>query len=176
MKNFQSNLLIALAVALCALCAWQWYFQTTLRKTIDHRGQSIYHLNADIQGYTNSIKSMSAEIDGLQARVAQLKTESSSNSELVVTTKRALLRLQIDSDVLTNEIAQYQTVTNLLVGELRAAYDGVKKQNEAISKLVAQRDEFVRKYNDSIKARNELTEKYNALVERFNKQQQPAGQ
>ena len=33
------------------------------------------------------------------------------------------------------------------------AYDGIKKQNGALKELTAQRDEFVQKFNDSIKER-----------------------
>ena len=34
MKHFQSNLLIVLALALCGLCAFQWYEQTVQRDEI----------------------------------------------------------------------------------------------------------------------------------------------
>lgn len=171
MKNFQQNLLIALALGLCCLCVWQWYFQTTLRDTITKRDQSIYKLSSDIEGYTNSIKNMDTEIAALQSRVTELKRDAVSNGEVIITQQRDLLRLRSSTDILSNEIVQYQSATNFLETHLQAAYDGVKKQNEAIKQLVAQRDEFVQKFNDSIKARNELTEKYNALVERINKQQ-----
>ncbi|MGD0206872.1 MAG: hypothetical protein ABSC89_04615 [Verrucomicrobiota bacterium] len=37
--------------------------------------------------------------------------------------------------------------------------------------MVAQRDELVNKYNDSVKERNDIVGKYNQLAEKF----QPAG-
>jgi uncharacterized coiled-coil DUF342 family protein len=64
---------------------------------------------------------------------------------------------------------QYQSLTNLLATKLEEAYAGIKRQNEAISNLVDQRDEFVAKYTNSINARNDLVEKYNDLVGQMKK-------
>ena len=94
MKNLQQNLLIALALALCGLCAWQWYVQTVLRNHIDALDQSIFKQSTEIQGYTNSIKTMDTEIAGLQARVAELKKQAQSNDQVILAQKRDLLRLQ----------------------------------------------------------------------------------
>jgi uncharacterized coiled-coil DUF342 family protein len=171
MKNFQQNLLIALALGLCGLCAWQWYFQTVQRDRIDKLDQMVYKQAAQIQGYTNSIASMEAEIAGQQARVNNLKQTLASNDQEILTQKREVLRLRISADAMSNEIVQYQALTNLLASKLTEAYDGVKKQNEAISNLVAERDEFVGKYNDSVKSRNDMVEKYNDLVQQFKKLQ-----
>jgi ABC-type transporter Mla subunit MlaD len=53
----------------------------------------------------------------------------------------------------------------------RAGHAGLNQQNEAITNLVAQRDDFVKKYNDSVKTRNEVVSKYNDLVNQLQKQQ-----
>jgi uncharacterized coiled-coil DUF342 family protein len=171
MKNLQQNLLIALALGLCGLCAWQWYFQTLQRGRIDKLDQMIYKQSAEIQGYTNSIAGMDAEIAGQQGRINELKQTVMSNDQATITQKRDFLRLQLSAEGLSNEIVQYQSLTNLLASKLTEAYDGVKKQNEAIAKLVSERDEFVGKYNDSVKSRNELVEKYNDLVQQIKKLQ-----
>jgi uncharacterized coiled-coil DUF342 family protein len=169
MKNLQQNLLILLALGLCGLCAWQWYFQTLQRDRIDKLDQMIYKQSAEIQGYTNSIAGMDAEIAGQQGRISELKQTVMSNDQATVTQKREILRLQLSAEGLSNEIVQYQSLTNLLASKLTEAYDGVKKQNEAIAKLVSERDEIVSKYNDSVKSRNELVEKYNDLVQQIKK-------
>lgn len=169
MKNVQQNLLIALALGLCGLCAWQWYFQTLQRHRVDKLDEMVYKQAADIQGYTNSIASRDAEIEGRQAQINELRQTLASNQNIITVQGRENLRLQISADTLTNEIAQYQSLTNLLAAKLTEAYDGIKKQNEAIAKLVAERDEFVGKFNDSVKSRNEVVEKYNDLVLQFKK-------
>jgi chromosome segregation ATPase len=169
MKNFQQNLFITLAVALCGLCAWQWYFQTVQRDRIESLGQMVYKQASQIQGYTNSIASMDAEVSGHEARIDELKQTVKTNELEILSEKREVLRLKLSSEAMSNEIAQYQSLTNFLTGKLQEAYDGVKKQNEAVAKLVAERDEFVSKYNDSVKARNEVVEKYNDLVQQVKK-------
>jgi peptidoglycan hydrolase CwlO-like protein len=93
---------------------------------------------------------------------------------VILAQKRDLLRLQVSSDSLSNEIAQYQSVTNLLESKLNEAYDGIRKQNDAIALLAAQRDEFIGKYTNSVKDRNDLVEKYNELAERVKKLQEAA--
>jgi chromosome segregation ATPase len=174
MKNFQQNLLITLALALCGLCAWQWYAQTRQRLHIDSLDQAIFKQSTEIQGYTNSIKTMDTEIAGLQARINELKLDALTNSQIILSQKRDLLRLQVNAGILSNEIVQYQSVTNFLDTKLQEAYDGIKKQNDAVTRLVAERDEFIGKYTNSVIAANAIAEKYNEMVERVKKLQDAA--
>ena len=51
---------------------------------------------------------------------------------------------------MSNEIVQYKAAVDKLEAKLKEAYDGEKQ-------LVSQRDEFVKKLNDSIKSQNDLT-------------------
>jgi uncharacterized coiled-coil DUF342 family protein len=164
MKNFQRNLFIVLAIALCGTCAYQWYLQSVQLNTIEKLNQIIFQKSSDIQGYTNSIKTMDADIDQLHDRIAHLKQAAVSNDQWATTEKREVARLQSASDLMTNELIEYKTAVDSLTNKLKEAYDGEKE-------LVAQRDEFVKKLNDSIKSQNDLTAKYNQLVDRFNKLQ-----
>lgn len=165
---------MALALALCGLCAWQWYVQTVLRNHVDALNQSIFKQSIEIQGYTNSIHTMDTEVADLQTRITSLKTETVTNHQLILEQKRDLLRLKLTSESLSNEIVQYQQATNVLEMKLAEAYNGIKKQNDAIAELAAQRDDFIAKYTNSIKARNDLVEQYNALVDRVKKMQNAA--
>ncbi len=164
MKNFQRNLFIVLAIGLCGACAWQWYLQSVQLNTIERLDQVIYQKSADIQGYTNSIKSMDVEINQLHDRIAQLKQAAVSNDQWAISEKREVARLQSAGDIMSNEIVEYKAAVDNLTNKLKEAYDGEKE-------LVAQRDDFVKKLNESIKAQNDLTAKYNGLVERINKLQ-----
>jgi chromosome segregation ATPase len=164
MKNFQRNLFIVLAIALCGTCAYQWYLQSVQLNTIEKLNQVIYQKSSDIQGYTNSIKNMDAEISQLHDRVTELKQAAVSNDQWAVTEKREVARLQSDGDLMTNELVEYKSAVDSLTNKLQQAYDGEKE-------LLAQRNEFVKKLNDSITSQNDLTAKYNALVDRINKLQ-----
>ncbi|MGP8197924.1 MAG: hypothetical protein ACLQU4_00295 [Limisphaerales bacterium] len=164
MRNFQRNLFIVLAIGLCGTCAWQWYLQSLQLNTIEKMNRVIYQKSADIQGCTNSIRSMDAEINQLHDRITQLKQAAVSNDEWAVSEKREVARLRSAGDILSNEIVEYKSAIDGLTNKLKQAYDGEKE-------LVAQRDDIVKKVNASIRAQNELTVKYNELVDRFNKLQ-----
>jgi len=171
MKNFQQNLLIVAALSLCGLCVYQWYGQTLQRREIHKLEQMVYEKSAAIQGYTNSIRTMDRQIAQMDARITELRAEAKTNAELVVSQKREINRLQATAEGLTNDITQYKSALISLEGKLKEAYEGIQKQNEAVKELVAQRDEFVKKYNDEVKDRNEVVNKYNDLVRQVEKTQ-----
>ncbi len=171
MKNFQQNLLIVLALALCCLCAYQWYGQTLQRNEMQGLNQLIYEKSAAIQGYTNSIKTMDRQIAEMDGRIIELKGTVKTNDQLMLSQKREFNKLEATAEGLTNEITQYKQVVETLNAKLKEAYEGVKKQNEAIKELVAQRDQIVQKLNDSVKDRNDVVSKYNELVTRVEKLQ-----
>jgi chromosome segregation ATPase len=171
MKNFQQNLLVFLALGLCGLCAWQWYVQTLLHDEGQALQKTIFKQAGDIQGYTNSIKNMDAEIAGLSTRINELKHAAMTNEQTIFLQKREVSRLQSTGDMLSNQIVQYKGVVDQMESRLKEASTGIAKQNDAIKLLVAERDDTIKKYNESIKERNALAEKYNNLVDRFNKLQ-----
>ncbi len=177
MRNFQQNLIIV-ALSLCGLCVYQWYGQTVQRNEIQKLEQTVFDKSAAIQGYTNSIRAMDGQIaqrDGQiaqrDARITQLKAEVKTNSEFVITQKREINRLQAAADGLTNQVAEYRLAVESLQGKLKEAYDAIKKQNDAMKELVAQRDELLTKLNDSVKDRNAIVTKYNDLVSQVQKAQ-----
>ena len=171
MKNFQQNLLIILALALCGLCAWQWYEQTIQRDEIGTLNGIVYQKNADIQNDTNSIAVLNHQIEQMDARITEIKSAAATNEQLVVSQKREISRLDFNNLNLTNEVNQYKQVVETLQSKLKDAYADIGKQNGTITNLVAQRDDFVKKFNDSVKDRNDVVAKYNELVGQVQKQQ-----
>ena len=171
MKNFQVNLLIVLALALCGLCAFQWYEQTLQRNEIQTLDQLVYDRNAAIQGYTNSIATLNHQVNQMDAHLTEIKAAAATNEQLVISQKAEIVQLQFANDNLTNEIVQYKQAVDALEAKLKEIYAGIDKQNEAISNLVTQRNDLVQKYNDEVKDRNAIVEKYNELANQIQKQQ-----
>lgn len=171
MKNFQQNLLIILALALCGLCAYQWYEQAFQRSEIESLNRTVLEKSESIRDCTNSMAAMSRQLVEMDARISELKNESKTNAQLAASEKRELTHLQFTSETLTNQLAEYKKAVDALSEKLKTAYDGINKQNETITNLVAQRDEFVQKYNDSVKDRNNIVAKYNALAAQLQKLQ-----
>jgi chromosome segregation ATPase len=171
MKNFQSNLLIVLALALCGLCAYQWQVQTVQREEITTQNGMIYEKNVAIQDATNSIATLNYQIAQMDARLTDIKAAAAANEELVVSQKMELNKLQFANGNLTNEIAQYKAAVDTLTAKLKDAYTGIEQQNETITNLVSQRDDVVKKFNDEVKDRNDVVAKYNDLVKQVQQQQ-----
>ena len=171
MNHFQQNLLIAFALALCALCVYQWHEQTEQRTEVENLARTLYHKAEAIQGYTNSIATMDRQIAQMDARLTALKEDSKSNAVVVARQQRDLNRLEATSAGVTNEIVEYKKAVEALQKKLREAYDGIEKQNAALKELAAQRDEFISKYNTSVKDHNDVVSKYNDLVAQVRKSQ-----
>lgn len=170
MKNFQQNLLIVLALALCGLCACQWYEQTLQRNEITTMNGILYDKNVAIQDATNSIATLNHQIEQMDARISEIKSAAATNDALVVTQRVELAQLRFDNASFTNELAQYKVAVDTLTAKLKDAYAGIVQQNEAITNLVAQRDDFVKKFNDEVKDRNDVVAKYNDLVKQAESQ------
>ncbi len=164
MKNFQVNLLIILALALCGLCARQWYEQTVQRNAIQTLNQLVYEKNAAIQSYTNSIATLNHQVNQMDTRLTEVKAAAATNEQLIISQKAEMAQLQFANANLTNEVVQYKQAVDALESKLKEVYAGIDKQNEAITNLVAQRNDLVQKYNDEVKDRNNIVEKYNELV------------
>lgn len=175
MRTFQQNLLIAVAVGLCGLCVFQWQAQTVQRGEIRKLEAMVYEKGVAIEGYTNSIRTMDAQIAQMDARITELKASAKTNADLVIAQRRELNRTQTAAEGLTNQVAEYKVAVEGLQAKLKEAYEGIQKQNAAVKELVAQRDEFVRKLNDSVKERNEIVSKYNELASQVAREQPPAG-
>ena len=174
MKNFQANLLIVLALALCGLCAFQWYEQTLQRNEITTMNGMLYEKNVAIQDATNSIATLNHQIEQMDARITEIKAAAATNEVLVVSQHVELTHLQFANAGLTNEVAQYKEALDTLTAKLKDAYAGIDQQNKAITNLVAQRDDFVKKFNDEVKDRNDVVAKYNDLVKQM--QASPGGE
>src|SRR5258705_8157170 len=141
MKNFQQILLIGLALALCGLCAVQWYEQTIQRSEITTLNGLAYDKNVAIRAATNSIAALNHQAEQLDASLTEIKAVAVTNEQLVAVQKVEITRMQFNSANLTNEIAQYQAAVDTLQSKLKESYAGISQQNEIITNLVAQRDD-----------------------------------
>lgn len=173
MKNFQVNLLIVLALGLCGLCAWQWYEQTVQRDEIQSQNRMLYDRDASIQNYTNSIATLNHQVNQMDASLAEMKAAAATNEVFVISQKTEITQLQFANNNFTNAIAQYKAGVDALEAKLKDAYAGIEKQNEAITNLVAQRNDLVQKYNDEVKDRNDIVTKYNELAKQVQSAAKP---
>jgi chromosome segregation ATPase len=174
MKNFQVTLLVLLAFGLCGLCVYQWNTETLQRNEVQRLNTLLSQKVAAIQDYTNSIANTDRQVAQMDARLTEFKAVAKSNDQALASQRLELNALRLTGEVLTNEITQYSNAVATLQAKLAEAYAGIKKQNDAISNLVAQRDDFVRKYNAEVMDRNNIVSNYNTLADEVRKMQKAA--
>jgi chromosome segregation ATPase len=107
----------------------------------------------------------------MDSNLTELRSAATTNAETMAAQKRELGRLQTVSDGLSNELSQYKDAVGTLTNKLAEAYAGIEKQNAALKDLAAQRNDFVQKYNDEVKDRNNVVSNYNALAAQVQKMQ-----
>lgn len=173
MKNFQQNLFIVLALGLCALSVWQWYVQTVQRDEIETQNRMLFDRDSQIQSDTNSIATLNAKINDMDAELSGLKGTVATNQHVIASQKARITELSFDNESLTNEVAQYKIAVDTVEAKLKEAYAGIAKQNETITNLLSDRDQLVEKYNELATNRNAIVLKYNALVKQMENQPAP---
>src|SRR5882672_4137829 len=120
MKRLLPNLVLALALALCALCAFQWVREARLRgeiaslqQTNQIRIQSLANAEALARRYE-------AEIARLDTRVKELKRAEQTNLAVITTLQGNIRKADAGADSLRNQIASYK--------------DAVDRQNKNIER------------------------------------------
>ena len=113
MKNFQQNLLILLALALCGLCVFQWYEQTAQRDEITTLNGVVYQKNVAIRDATNSIAVLNQQIGQLDSSLTETKANAATNSNNSWHRKKPGSPCSNSpTPVSTNEIARYKTTVD----------------------------------------------------------------
>lgn len=160
MKHPLQTLLIVFALALCGLCTWQWHGQVQQQKELNALAQANYDQAASIQGYTNSIATMDHQIAQMDARLTELREAMTTNNAVIFT-------LRGDNSRLTSLTEQYSNAVVVLEGRVKQVDENIRRQNDAVQRIVQERDEYVNRLNQDIKERNEIVTKYNALVKQI---------
>jgi chromosome segregation ATPase len=174
MKQFQQRLLILLAIGLCGLCARQWYVQSMQHVEIVRLENGVAEKNGALLNASNTLKTADHQVMRMDAEISGLSATIKTNVQLIAAQNRELKELQAAHDALSSRVDEYKKVVAALEIKLKDSYDGIKKQNEAVQQLVTQRDDFVARYNASIKERNEIVAKYNDLAKEIEKHQPAA--
>ncbi len=157
MKITQQSLLIFLALGLCGLCTRQWYNQATQHAELTSLSQTIADQSAAVQQQKNSIAVMDTQIAAMDSHLTELKSTIKSNAA-------EILALRAENDQLTGTIVQYKQLTKTLESR-------VKQANTIIKDITEQRDDFLKRLNETIQDRNEVVAKYNMLVKQLSDRQ-----
>jgi len=75
--------------------------------------------------------------------------------------------LREENSRLETRVEQYSNAVDAVQAQLKVANDSIRRQNEALKGLVAERDEYVNRLNEALKERNQIVTQYNDLAKRF---------
>jgi uncharacterized coiled-coil DUF342 family protein len=124
---------------------------------MDAIAQTNYDQTMAIRDYTNSISKLDQQMAQVDARMTELRDIIQSNNVVILT-------LREENSHLAGRTDQYSNLVVTLQTQIKQANESIVLQNDALKKLVAERDEYVNRLNESIKERNEVVTKYNELV------------
>ncbi|HEV2210588.1 MAG TPA: hypothetical protein VG167_17575 [Verrucomicrobiae bacterium] len=165
MKSFLQNLLIFFALALCALCAWQWVRETALRKQVQGLYDTVHDKSEAILNLQDNVKRDEAEIQRLDGIKNMLTQTAKTNEERIADLGRMV-------EHTTNELAAAQLQLAAYKDAIARANDSIKFQNETIKKQNDEMATLAEARNEMVKKFNKMAADYNELATRWNKQQE----
>lgn len=175
MRNVLTNLLIAVALGLCALLFYQWVREGHSRQNIQKLTDVIHDRDETIQGLQQTIKRDEAEITRLDGLKNQLTATLKTNRQEILTLTKDLDKANAEVDRQTKQLDAYKDALERANESIKKQNEDVKNQNEEMKKLADERNEIVTKYNKVVADFNDLANKWNALQESLSKTNAPAG-
>jgi chromosome segregation ATPase len=161
MKNFLQNLLILLALCLCALIAFQWDRETKLQQDKQRLTDTIHDKLEAIQSLQGQLKRTEDEVKRLDKLKNELTEMGKSNRVEIVELKRDLEKANADIERNAKQIDVYRTALDKANESIKKQNEDIKTQNEEMKKLADERNETVVKFNKVVEEFNDLAKKWN---------------
>jgi chromosome segregation ATPase len=165
MKNFLQNLLIFLALCLCALIAIQWVRETDLRKKVQELTNVIHDKSEAILNLEANVRNQRDEIQRLDTQRKQLSETVKSNDLQIANLSKDLEKATNDLQKSERQMQAYKDAYQRTSENLTNANHTITEQNERMKKMAQEANDVVKKFN-------ELNAKYTELAEKWNKQQE----
>ena len=169
MQKLLSNLLIFLALGLCALCAFQWVRESRLRSEIAELQRTIFIKLDAIQNLELNLKQAKEEIGHLETLRAELSGIIKTNKTEIESLRKYSEKLEKDIEGQKAQITVYKDAVEKANASIRQQNDDIKRQNEEMKQMAADRNATVEKYN-------KVVQQYNDLVTQFEKFQEDVKQ
>jgi chromosome segregation ATPase len=180
-KKVLPNLLLVLALALCALCGFQWVREAHLRAEVASLQQTNQIQAQSLANAEALTKRYEAEISRLDGRVKELKLAEQTNSATLVTLQTTLRKTEAEAGSLRQQIAGYKEAVDRQNENIKKQNEvitregaTIQEQNETLRRLAGERTELVEKLNARTREFNEVVAKYNDLVQQVEQLQKKA--
>jgi chromosome segregation ATPase len=167
MKTFLTYLLASFALALCALCAFQWVREARLRAETVRLNDVVFDKSKTIQALEGTVKRTETEVERLDKLKTELIDTVKSNRQEILIVSKLAEKLERESEAQKTQIEVYK-------GAVERANDSIKKQNEDIKRQNEEMKKLAEERNTNVVKFNKLVEQYNELVKQYNKLQEDA--
>ncbi len=162
MKSFLQNLLIFFALALCALIAFQWVRETSLRRDLQKLTDVVHDKSERIQTLEQTVKRDEAEIKRLDTLKNQLtETVKSNNVEIAQLTKD-LGKTEAENEKNLKQLEVYKDA-------LKVANENVVKEGEDIKTLNADLKQLLGHHNGLVTNLNTMTKTINDMATKWSR-------
>lgn len=162
MKVFLQTLLIALALGLCGLVAFQWLHETSLRKDVRGLTDQVQSGREAIQNLEQAVRRGEAEIRRLGGINNALTQTLKSNDVQIASLYRDLEKNQAENERLASQVQTYKNALSSANESIKKQNGDIRQQNEDMRRMGEERNDAVRKFNELARKHNDLVVKWNA--------------
>ncbi len=173
-KNLLANLVLALTLGLCVLCAFQWVREARLRARVAGLTQDGAKQEQVVVSLAGLVKKWEAEIARLDARVKELKVSEQTNLTAAATLQRHLRQAELEAEAQQKRATSFKAALEQANANLKLQNENISRQNAvaqeqraSLQQLIRERDDLVEKGNERTRQFNEVVAKYNALVKQI---------
>lgn len=167
MKNPLQNLLILLALCLCALVAFQWHREAKLRQEIQKFSDTVHDKLENIQSLQGTLKRSEEEVKRLDTLKVELTESVKSNRTQIAQLMKDLAKSDAEVEKGLKKIDDFKNALQQANENIKKQNEDIRKQNEEVRKLADERNESVVKYNKVVTEFNDLARKWNELQQQL---------
>lgn len=161
LKQFLTNLLIVLALALCALVAVQWVRESRLRQQLQNVLDSVQGKNQSMADLQEQLKRSEEHVQRIEKLRGELAQQLETNSATTLTLRNELDRLRTEAAQSKLSLANYKTMLERANQSIKQQNQDISQQNEELKSLATERNELAAKYNKLAKDFDELAKRWN---------------
>ncbi|MCU0783124.1 MAG: hypothetical protein MUF81_03575 [Verrucomicrobia bacterium] len=167
MKNSLQNLLIFLALCLCALVAFQWHREAKLRQEIQKFSDTVHEKLENLQSLQGTLKRSEEEVKRLDTLRVELTETVKSNRTQIAQFIKDLAKSDAEVEKGLRRIEDFKNALQQANDSIKKQNEDIKKQNEEVRKLAEERNDAVTKYNKVVAEFNDLAKKWNELQQQL---------
>lgn len=167
MKNILQNLLVLLALCLCALIAFQWHRETKLRQEVQKLNDTVHDKLENIQSMEGTLKRSEEEVRRLDGLKVELTEAVKSNRMQIAQLAKDLAKSDAEVEKGLRKIEDFKAALEQANESIKKQNEDIKKQNEEVKKLAEERNDSVTKYNKVVAEFNDLAKKWNELQQQL---------